>query len=421
MNIIVMPADTFTVVNKTVLYEEDRTVLTMLYQPIIGSLAVNLYFTLISYLDRKKIMSTDLTHHMLMKSTGVSIDKLVEARQGLEAIGLIKTYLHESDINNYVYEVYSPLKPSDFFKNPFMATLLRDAVGLSEFKRVKEYFQTPIIDLSNYKNITLSFNDVFETVNVMDVDDIDTIKKENRLGIALEPTINLENILSLIPDQILNVRTVTKSLKDLIYKLALVYNYDDEKMKSIIENSIDVSHKIDANLLKENARKLYRFETNNSRVSLIYKNQPEYLKTKLNQASSKNKMIYRFETESPYEFLASKNGCDLSKEETDILKLLLIDIGLTPGVTNVLLDYVLKTSDNKLVKSFIESKALEWKRSKIETVPDAMEKAKGERSKKTNTNRKIVKEPSWINQELDSDEMTEEEVKAFKERLKNLE
>ena len=47
MNIIVMPADTFTVVNKTVLYEEDRTVLTMLYQPIIGSLAVNLYFTLI--------------------------------------------------------------------------------------------------------------------------------------------------------------------------------------------------------------------------------------------------------------------------------------------------------------------------------------------------------------------------------------
>ena len=50
-----------------------------------------------------------------------------------------------------------------------------------------------------------------------------------------------------------------------------------------------------------------------------------------------------------------------------------------------------------------------------------MEKAKGERSKKTNTTRKIVKEPSWINQELDSDEMTEEEVKAFKERLKNLE
>ena len=60
----------------------------------------------------------------------------------------------------------------------------------------------------------------------------------------------------------LNIRSVTKYIKDLIYKLALVYNYDDEKMKNVIENSIDDTHKIDINLLKENARRLYRFETN---------------------------------------------------------------------------------------------------------------------------------------------------------------
>ena len=420
MDSIIMPADTFVVINKTILYDEDRNILMMLYQPIIGSLAINLYFSLCSYLERKEVISSSMTHHMLMKTTQLSLDKIVEARKALEAIGLIKTYMNSGEVNDYVYEIYSPLKAVDFFKDSIMATLLRDALGMKEYKRVYEYFKIPEIDLSKYKNITSSFNDIFTTINVCDVDSVELLKKENRLGIAIEPTIDLDSILSLIPSQMLNTRTVTKYVKDLIYKLALVYNYDNDKMKNVIENSIDDTHKIDLNLLKENARRLYRFETNNSKVALIYKNQPDYLKTKLNNTSSKNKMIYRFETESPYDFLASKSGCELSKEETDILKLLLIDIGLSPGVTNVLLDYVLKTSENKLVKSFIESKALEWKRSKIETVPDAMEKAKSEKTKRTTT-RKVSKEPSWINQELDIEEVSEEEEKAFREKLKNME
>jgi replication initiation and membrane attachment protein len=98
--------------------------------------------------------------------------------------------------------------------------------------------------------------------------------------------------------------------------------------------------------------------------------------------------------------------------------MLLIDIGLNPGVTNVLLDYVLSTSENKLVKSFIENKALEWKRSNINNVPDAMEKAKEERKKKTKTTKTTTKEPSWFDKDIETDELTEEEEKAFRERLK---
>ena len=419
MNYIVMPADTFLVINRTVLRNDDRLILTMLYEPIIGSMAVSLYFTLWNYLDRKEIISSNLTHHYLMKSTHLSMEKIMEAKEVLEAIGLIKTYVKETgDINDYVYELYSPLNAYDFFKDPIMATLLRDALGINEYKRIVDYFKLPTIDLKGYKNISNSFNNVFKTVDVMDLSDIDAIKKENRLGIAYEPTIDLDNIISLIPSQMLNIRSINSKVKDLIYKLALVYNYDDSKMKDIIISSIDEAHKIDINLLKENARKLYRFETNNSKVSLIYKNQPEYLKTKLTTVSSKNKMIYRFETESPYDYLASKNGCELSREETDILKMLLIDIGLNPGVTNVLLDYVLSTSENKLVKSFIENKALEWKRSGINTVPDAMEKAKEERKKKTTKSVKKVSEPSWFDKEIETDELTEEEEKAFREKLK---
>ena len=46
-----LPADTYVVINKTILYDEDRKILTDLYLPIIGMEAVMLYFTFWSDLD----------------------------------------------------------------------------------------------------------------------------------------------------------------------------------------------------------------------------------------------------------------------------------------------------------------------------------------------------------------------------------
>ena len=417
-----LPADTFTVINRTILSDYNYRILSMLYQPIIGSSATSMYVTLWTYLDNKELMSNELTHHNLMQNMQISLDKIIEARESLEAIGLIKTYMKKiDDTNNYVYELYSPLSAYDFFKDSIMSTLLRDAVGTNEFKRIKECYKIPVIDLKGYTNITASFNQVFKTVNIMDLGDIENIKKENKMGIAYEPTIDLNTILSLIPSQMLTTKSLTNEMRDLIYKLALVYNYDNDQMKDIIINSIDESHKINETKLKNAAKKLYKFETNNGKMQLIYKNQPDYLKTKLDGMSMKNKAIYYFETESPYDFLASKSGVELSKEETNILYMLLVEIGLTPGVTNVLLDYVLKTSENKLVKSYIESKALEWKRRGIEKVVDAMDAAKEEKKKKTVGTKKVSKEPTWMNKNISIEEATLDEEKAFREKLKNME
>ena len=41
-NITILPADTYIVVNKTILNEEDKKLITLLYQPIIGHVAVSL-------------------------------------------------------------------------------------------------------------------------------------------------------------------------------------------------------------------------------------------------------------------------------------------------------------------------------------------------------------------------------------------
>lgn len=419
-----LPADTFTVINRTIMHNSDRNILIMLYQPIIGSNAINLYLTLWSYLNKSEIMSLDWTHHHLMSSMQINLDKIIESREKLEAIGLIKSYIKEDkekNINSYVYELYSPLRVYDFLIDPILSTILHDSVGDIEYKNIKEYFKMPNINLNDYKDITSKFNDVFMTTSMVNIDNIEEIKKVNRLGIAYEPTIDLNTVLGMIPKELLNIRSINNQTKDLIYKLALVYNYDDSQMKEVIVNSIDDSHRIDLDKLKITASKLYKFENNNSSISLLYKNQPEYLRNKNQNISSKAKMIYTFETTSPYDFLASKSGCELTKGEVEILKYLLIDIGLTTGVVNVLIDYVLKTSENKLVKSYIESKAIEWKRNNIKTVEDAMELAKKDKVNRKVTKTKTVEKPVWFNQNIEGEEASDEEQKAFLEKLQKME
>ena len=103
-NITILPADTYTVVNKTIITEKDKKVISMLYQPIIGFSAVSLYFTLIDDLDKIEVMSEELTHHHLMNTMQLKLDDIVKARERLEAIGLLKTYYKKDSINSYVYQ-----------------------------------------------------------------------------------------------------------------------------------------------------------------------------------------------------------------------------------------------------------------------------------------------------------------------------
>ena len=91
-----MPADTYIVKNNTILNSENKVALIKLYQPIIGAISINLYQTLWSDLDVQSIISEENTHHNLMVKMRLNLNEIIEAREKLEAIGLLKTYLKYS-------------------------------------------------------------------------------------------------------------------------------------------------------------------------------------------------------------------------------------------------------------------------------------------------------------------------------------
>ncbi len=424
MNASILPADTFVIINKTCLTEYDKKLILNLYQPIIGGLATTLYFTFWSYLDKSEIFSLEWTHHHLMTSTQLNLDTIVSVREKLEGIGLLKTYYKKNSVNNYIYELYSPLNAYEFFNNPILSTTLLSNVGKIEFQKLLDYYKLPNFNLTEYENITCSFSDVFDSVSNPNLDYYDNLKGINKNSLDIKDSINLSEMLSLIPDELVNKRAITKDIRQILLKLAFIYNFTNEEMTEIIMNSINLEHKIDSELLKNNAEKYYKFEHSGTLPTLIYKKQPEYLRKNITDTSKKSKLIYQFENISPYEFLTSKNGgIKPSSADLNIVSYLMVDLNMLPGVVNVLIDYVLKINDNKLNRAFIESIASQWLRHNIKTVEDAMNIAEREYKRRNKVvenkvqTKKEVKKPKWFDQNINASEASLEEQEAMEKLL----
>lgn len=416
LDVNLLPADTFIVYNKTILNNSDRNLLIMLYQPIIGSDAVNLYFTLWSFLDKNEVMSCEWTHHHLMLNMALKMDIIKQAREKLEAIGLIKTYLKTGDINNYVYELYSPMSAYDFINNSILGILLFNSIGDTEYNKILNYFKMPKVSLEAYTDISSNFNDTFEISSLSPLEVvIDDIKRKNTATMNLTYSLDINEILTSIPEEILNIKGTTKEIKELILKLSYVYNLNEENVVDIIMNSINEKRLIDKNLLRENAKSFYKFENNGKLPNLVYKKQPESLRANIEENSNKAKIIHAFENTSPYDFLSSKyKGVKPTKTELGILEYLAVDLNLNPGVINVLIDYVLKINNNKLNRAFVETIASQWKRSDIKTVSAAMKIAASEYKKKNSVKRKTSKQgattkPDWFDKNISASVATLEE------------
>jgi len=407
-----LPLDNFVVINKGIFTSNDQLSLTILYQPIIGTSSVSLYLTLLSYLEKNKINSKGNTHSDLINSMQMKIEDIKDSRDKLEAIGLIKTYLKEGEVNSYVYEIYNPLSFYDFINNPILNTALYNNVSKEEYKRIVELFELPKINLKGYKDITCSFKDVFAFIG-SEVSLNKNIKKITCLDLDFEPNINFNEVMSLIKEDVLNIKSITIEQRQLIYKLAFIYNLGNEEVSEIIKNSIDGAV-IDIQILKENFRNYYKFEHKGKIPKIVFQNQPLYLRQKEVTNDKKSRLIHQFETTHPYEFLYLKQGSKPTPTDLKLIEYLLIEQCHTPGVVNVLIDYALKKSNNKLVKKFVEQTSAQWKRSNILTVSDAMDIAISENSKKTYKKQNYIEDaPEWFDKQIEEQFLSDEEIEKL--------
>lgn len=415
---MVLPADSYIVVIKGVITEVDKKILVDLYQPIIGNSAVSLYLTLLNDLEKNSFFTGELTHHHLLSVMQISLGDIVKSREKLEGIGLVKTYVKKGSVNNYVYVLYAPVSASEFLNHPILNMVLYNNVGKLEYKKIVDSYKLPRIVLKDYEDISLKFDEVFTSVPVNSFFNNDNIVSKKKGEILFKDIVDFELLISGLDSNMINEKAFNKDVRNLINNLSFLYNIDISTIQSLIRTCVNEKGMIDKDLLRKGARNFYQFENSGNLPTIVHYSQPEYLKSPVGDGSKRGKMIYTFENTNPYQFLKSKykNGKVVARD-LQIVENLLLDLKLSPGVVNVLLDYCLRVNNKKLNKNYIETIASHWKRLGIETVPEAMNaciKEHKKTSKKQISTKKKQEEkvPDWFDQTIDkkTDKKEEEEL-----------
>lgn len=349
----------------------------LLYQPIIGSNALNLYMTLSVEGKRMSRFIQPCSFSRLISFMSISLIDIDKYIKVLEGIGLLRTFVKSVDNETiYLFDIQAPLSLKMFFKNQLLQTLLYEALGQEDFNRTKDYFKKTVEKKNLYREVTSSFQDVFSVdlkknnSKVLSLIDSFKDKQFNELAVDYDMDLLYKELMNYqIPKNIFN-----KDDENIIKQLAVVYSIDILSMASIVRDSV-VKNKLSYDVLSKNAKKYHNID-NASKLKEVYLKQPIQFKINDNNKSALIQHLKYLETITPYELLKQKQG---GKEpvfhDLMIVETLMVQLGLKPAVVNVLIEYVLGTNDNRLSRTYCEAIGSSWARKNIVNVKQAYEEA----------------------------------------------
>lgn len=348
----------------------------LLYQPLIGNFACSLYLTLYAEIDQLSLTKTTSLFSRLTKLTGLTLIEIDEAGKKLEAVGLLARYKKDSDNKRiYHFVIKTPLSPSKIFNHPILGPLLLQRLGKEELYRTKLCFKLSNFHLEEYENITAKFTDVFD-INMLE-NGKDVLVEKNYLGNdygKIDGDYDLALFYDGLKDYQIKKSIITADDEMLIKQLGIMYRINALDMQGLVKDSIQ-NNQISSSLLIKKCRDYYdvampqKFEEIYHKQSLVHQSH--------SNDQSLNTHIHYLESVTPYQLLKDKQGGrEPLKHDLQIVESIMTSLYLQPGVVNVLIELTLSQCDNVLSRAFMQTRAAQWKRKKIETVKDAIDEAK---------------------------------------------
>ena len=438
-----LPVDTLQIEAFGLLHDYDRNVLTLLYQPLIGAGAYSLYMTMWSAHEQQDSLVTKMTHHHLILMMRWDTKKLLEERRKLEGIGLLKTFLKNGeDPRHFTYELQPPLTPDRFFNDGVLNIYLFNRLGRNRYQDLKKYFSVEKPDLSEYKDMTASFNEVYDSLHPSEMtagyeeeDDVQEIasRNDNKGLVFTSSEFDFNVMKQHISDMIVTEKMFTDSVKKTIERLAFVYKIEPYEMGRIVEQAAIHHDELSDDLLRKEVSSWFALENRGKVPALQYRRQPAALQefhTK-EPVTEEEKAAQRYEQMTPYDILQrAAEGGKPSEADMKLVERIMDEQKLTPGVMNVLLDFIIETQDKKLSKNYVEKFASHWARARVKTVREAMDlaikelqqpkkKANPASRGKGNTSARKDKVPEWISDQKEPD-MSHEERSEKQDQLKKM-
>jgi len=371
-----------------------------LYQPIIGTEAISLYLTFTYQVSQLRGLSEQSLHRQLMSQLNLSLPAIIKARKLLEAVGLLKTTRYanrEKDEHLFYYKISMPLDSFQFFQSDILSVLLLNRIGKSNFQSLQKKL-SPSFEWNQQQlyyeetNMTKSFDEVFDSILASELkitpgseleEWIKPFQKIEKNSLKIKHKyLDMDYIKGMVSnlyqlDKILDQKTI-----NLLQELAFLYQLSEMDIINILKDNALYEHngKIGEKELRTKMREKYQLEQKD--VVLLEKDNkksaPKENTTPKTDDKSKRHQ-WMLENFTPIDLMKQyQGGSKIPDADLSLIEALLYDYQLNAGVVNVLIEYVMLSNDYKLPKNLTEKIAGHWKRSKIETVIDALNLAKKE-------------------------------------------
>ncbi len=361
-------SDTFVVSGEGICSSNDYQVLTLLYQPVIGQTAFNLYSTLMNLMDRQSLLSDEYLHADLESLLNCKLELIEAARYKLEAIGLLVTFFVS---DTFHYEIRLPLSPRSFINDGILGQYLISAITKTRFKKILKIFKVQRPSKKQRYNISKAFNEVFPAIAMPEqIQESNLLSGDKQRFVTVTHyDFNWRLFKDSIPEDIFQFEQMTEAIKMKIESLAYVYGLDELTMKDVTLKSLDDNNLVNIEFLAKNAR--YEYE-NQTQVDLKtdLKSEPR------NRNLPKDPVSY-FKAISPIQLLEEIGDGMVSAADLRIFERLIDEVGLDASVINVMIAYIARMKEGVLPGyAYFQKVAQTWKRHQINTVELAMDYVK---------------------------------------------
>jgi len=378
----------------TSLSSSDYKVLALLYQPLIGVDAYAIYSTFYHLVKGNEIDS----HQLLFDLLNITMDDFKKAITKLEALGLIETYINSK--KDYVYIIKPPYSAKKFLTDTFLGAYLESEIGTKNLENIIKVFKVNKPDLTNYKNITKSFDEVYQvhTKKLLNISD----DLEGRNGFnnqLIRNGINYNEFIERLPRALKSPVLFNDNFKQKLIQLAFVYQFNVDDLVLIYKNASKGNTTATIEQINLQARLYY--EKNNEVITIQKKTTSD---TEVIKDLSFRTVVDKFVVDDPI----------LRASSLDTINNFIAQNDVDLGVLNVLLIFILKNKEGVLPHVNYLNKVWEsWAKAGVRTAEDAinhreqLEKTWKSRAPKEN-------KPDWLDEYMKELEELEEQAWLLK-------
>ena len=375
-----LATDHFEITLPQSLSTNERQLLTLFYQPLTGPDPISLY--LILWAEGEDYTTDKMTHYYLMNVLGMSVRSIFEARIALEAIGLLRTWRKdENDSRTFIYELVRPLEAREFFADPLLSMFLFSKIGEQAYRKLRNRFCKQV-DKQGFSEVTRTFTDVYKPVHTNVPQDI-LEERDTEQGYPFYyEQFDFDLLRTGLSEQLVPSSALTAEARQMIAKLAFLYRLSPLEMQKVVVLALDDTMKIPLERLKKAAADYYKIT--------ISKDAPKLAKTFDSKPappddakrSKEQELLNYLETTPPIQVLRDINkGKEPILASVQLAEDLITKHDMPIGVVNVLLEYVMLTTDMRLPTKYVEKIADHWIRKNLKTAKEAMDLARQERDK----------------------------------------